>query len=630
MDYASLAAQFGGSPVPPQQNQSTNQPNYASMAAQYGGSLNIPHVAQAQYGSSNSPSIPPAAQQGFQDPGSQFPDPYAAMGNWLKGQVPQMQQAEADENQTPGQKLWNMAGDIVGGVGNVVVGVGNVVGGAAKETWNLPGNIAASSQGEPEDTSGVDQAMQGINQSVGGVFQTISAPLDVSPVIKKGLSLPFEAAHDMLSTAVGNLGVDTTSDHGKAIVDSALNAILMASGGDAIKDFGVGKEGSLSLKDAWNSVKDTAKGLPDLGKGVVDAVKKAPEKVADVMTGKTAPERITQSRVEALTKIQENNTPIRKVIQAAEKKGVDVKTILSKTDLLKDSVDKDGTIRTADAQKELSESMKPKEDVIRKNLVKEGKTVKLSDVKARLQQAVKDSGVKGGALIRGLRDVDQDIEGYKLDADKDGNIPLADIHDAKVDKYSNIDYTNPESSKIGKTIANQLKSIVEENTKSVDVQILNKELQQHYAVQELLEKLDGKKVKGGRLGKYFAQIAGNVVGSALGPLGSIVGGEVGKAIQGANMSSTFGGETGAGLETSAAMKEAIKQGNTPNPHKPIPEKPAQLLLPEGRGPSAQSQAADVMQLPSRTQSSIDAAETARNSKPKASWAKPETVAKSGG
>lgn len=270
--------------------------------------------------------------------------------------------------------------------------------------------------------------------------------------------------------------------------------------------------------------------------------------------------RIIDQRTKELDQIESNYTTIRK--QVAGNKGDEAKKILASTDLLQGAVDTDGTLRTEGAIAELNAFLKPQEDVIYKNLVSEGKTIPLTEVEKRLKSAVDASGVKGGARLRALKNVEDDIAGYALDADKNGNIKIADIHKAKVDKYANINYLDPESKKIDKVIAKSLKGIVESETKSVDVKKLNDELSQYYSVQKLLEKLEGKKVKGGKLGKYFAQTIGAIVGSHFGPLGAIAGSEIGGAIKGANMSSKFGGATGNKLQQSEAMQAAIKSGET--------------------------------------------------------------------
>jgi hypothetical protein len=161
-------------------------------------------------------------------------------------------------------------------------------------------------------------------------------------------------------------------------------------------------------------------------------------------------------------------------------------------------------------------------------------------------------------------------------------LPLEMIHDAKIDKYANINYLNPESKRVDKALARALKELVENNTKSIKVEALNKELAQQYAVRTFLEKLDGKKVVGGRLGKYFAQITGGMIGSHFGPFGAMVGAEAGNLLKGAQMAGKFSGETGLGMTKSRAMLEAIKRGkgyskslgslNTTQSAKMIPDK----------------------------------------------------------
>ena len=79
-----------------------------------------------------------------------------------------------------------------------------------------------------------------------------------------------------------------------------------------------------------------------------------------------------------------------------------------------------------------------------------------------------------------------------------------------------------ELKKEGKSFAGSYKRIIEE-TSDEPIEAINKELQKDYKVLELLDVLDGKKVKGGKLGKYFAQIGGNIVGGAAGSVGGPVG-----------------------------------------------------------------------------------------------------------
>ncbi len=292
--------------------------------------------------------------------------------------------------------------------------------------------------------------------------------------------------------------------------------------------------------------------------GASSLVKKGINKVSPNMG--LAPEaKIIASRNKELTKLENSYAALRKQSTKASERSIDVKKMLAETDLLHNAVDETGTIRTQNAISELNEFIRPQEDVISKSLQNEGRKIPLAMVEAKLKAAVNDSGLKGGAKLRALKNVADDIEGYALEADKDGYISVAVIHDAKVDKYANINYLNPESKRADKAIAKGLKEMVEEHTKSVDVKGLNEELSQYYTLQKYLEALDGKKVDGGKLGKYFAQTVGSIVGSHFGPLGTIVGAEVGGRIKGAQLSSKLGGKIGRQLEQSTAMKSAVEK-----------------------------------------------------------------------
>lgn len=357
---------------------------------------------------------------------------------------------------------------------------------------------------------------------------------------------------------------------------------IAAQGSKAVEDFAAAHDilpdfASKAINNSANAAENIAnKPFEVAGNTFKDTVGAASNLVPASMLPKESAARqarvIAQRNVE-LAKLENNNASIRKVVETAKSKGIDVKDIVSNTDLLHNSVDSSGTIRTTNpggAVEQLTHFIQPQEDVISQTLQREGKMISFSDLEKQLNEAVNNSSVKGGAKLRAQQNVKQDIQGYLLDAvDSNGKpwipgksvgepqIPLSTVHDAKVDKYSNIDYTNPESKKIDKVIAKTLKQIVENNTDSVDVKKLNEELSKHYATLNFLEKLDGRKVDGGKLGKYFAQTIGGMVGSHFGPLGTIAGAEVGGLIKGAAMKGKFGTALGKDLEQSPAMREAI-------------------------------------------------------------------------
>lgn len=435
--------------------------------------------------------------------------------------------------------------DVARGAETVALGMGPVSGGAVFG--------AANSVEQGNDLASLPTVYQAVlGAGAGKILQTVGKPI-------------LNATGKVIGKVTPQFLSDIAAQGAKAVEDfAAAHDILPEFASNAIN------KGAAVAENVANKPFEIA------GAAVSKPINAASNLVPTSMLPKNSAARearvIAQRNVE-LSKLESNNAVVRKAIATAKDKGIDVKDIVSNTDLLHNSVDNNGTIRTTQpggAVEQLNDFIQPQEDVISKSLQREGKTISFSDLEKQLREAVDSSSVKGGAKLRAQQNVEQDIKGYLLDAvDSNGNpwvegksvgepkIPLSTIHDAKVDKYSNIDYTNPEAKKTDKVIAKTLKQIVENNTDSVDVKKLNAELSRHYATLNFLEKLDGRKVEGGRLGKYFAQTVGGMVGSHFGPLGTIVGTEAGGLVKGAVMKGKFGTAIGRDLEQSPAMQEAI-------------------------------------------------------------------------
>lgn len=307
------------------------------------------------------------------------------------------------------------------------------------------------------------------------------------------------------------------------------------------------------------SILPIGKGLQVGGAAANTGVKATLKAIPDL--GPSENSLITQ-RVTELDKLAANNAPIRKVLEKHTSRGVDSKRLLAETDLLHGAVDDTGTIRTANARQELTDFIAPHEGTISKVLEREGVKIPLGLVERRLRTAIDNSNLEGASLEAAHSKLAATLKGLARRADEDGLIPLQKVQDAKINAYATIDYMNSGAKMADKTIARTFKELVEQNTKSADAAALNKELMSHYSVLNLLEKLDGKKVEGGKLGKYFAQTLGAVVGSHFGPLGAIAGAEIAGRAKGAALSQTFKGQTGATLKTSDAMK-AAQQGKAP-------------------------------------------------------------------
>ena len=394
----------------------------------------------------------------------------------------------------------------------------------------------------PEDQKEEDYAGENFTDVVSGALGTAFAPISGTLTSLPGgekvaelLNKPREWVGDLAEVLAQKAGVDTASEDFQAAKNQIMTAFDVANVAYGPK---VAEKASPWLKEKLSSVKDTAQS----------------SKVQNIVS----------NRVAELEKLENQNSIVRKAIEEASSKDVDVKQIVSETDLLKDAVDKDGRIRTTQdggAVDQLQEFIKPQEEVIAKVLEQEGKTIPLKELKTKLQEGINGSELKGKNKLNALKAVDEEIDGLGLDADELGNISLSDLQKAKIDKYRNADYSNPASKATDKKIAKVYKEIIEDLTESVDVRKLNQELLQYFAVLKFLEKLDGKVVKGGKMGKYFGNVIGGMVGSHFGPLGTFIGSEIGGSIQGRIMKNTFSGETGKVLEPSETMKSAIDQSN---------------------------------------------------------------------
>ena len=278
--------------------------------------------------------------------------------------------------------------------------------------------------------------------------------------------------------------------------------------------------------------------------------------------------------------LNKNNKTLQKISEANKAQGIDVLDEIANSDFLLNSVDEDGSISTTHkggGLSQINDFLKngngegSPESVIRNILNKEGLTVRLVDVENALIRAIKESGLEGSALETAYNNVVMEMKGLERRSQGNGIISLATIQDAKISKTNTVNHLDPGSKIADKKIARAYKKMIESNTKSTRVKELNAELATYYAMRRYLKALHGTKVKGGRLGKYFARTLGSIAGGHFGPLGSIAGGEIAGSLQGKMLASNFGKATGKSPEASQLMKEAVEYASKPN------EKPKQYL-----------------------------------------------------
>lgn len=516
-----------------------------------------------KYGSSNPSANTSAAQpsgqqvtpsqssQGAQQPqtygdvmGTQIQHGLQAAGNWIGQQAPEMNkslQQETGSNLNGPTGFLQRTGNVINQAGE---GVANTIGGVVNS------GLGAVSQLNPFDNRTAvqkgQQFTEGVHQAIGGVGQFLTSPLAASPVLSKGASLPFEALGAAVNYGLQKLGVDPNSDRGKAISHNLQDAATLGLiGPDHIS------EGITKTIDNMKS------GAENLSASRTVDNPQSPEHIA------AKNQKIVTNNEQNLQGIVDNNKSLRKLVDSHSAQGIDSVKLLAQTDLMNGAVSKDGTIDTGAAQAKLEKFLQPYESNIQTILKQEGKTLTPEQVTQYLTDGIENSNVTGKMRTNALNNVAGEVPGLRTDAN--GNIPLTEIQKAKIQAQSNSNYLDPEKSAQDKQMASSYKGLIEDNTDSVNVKNFNRDLQQHYSVLDLLDKLDGAKVKGGRLGKYFAETVGGIAGSFFGPLGTIVGAETGGLLKGNQMESTFGKTTGNTLTPTENMVNARNVAeNQPN------------------------------------------------------------------
>lgn len=369
------------------------------------------------------------------------------------------------------------------------------------------------------------------------------------------------------SPGVAKLFGTTVSPELTKVASTQASGLFTKKGaGNVLKNTGIGYASDVTsgLAGLRGEDREGAKALiPGFGTALTGGISTAGElgqSVKNVRDPQTKVTRLVEKRSKELNKL-DDYVALKKQTEKGMERGIDIKKTLAETDVLHGSVDKNGTISTLGkggaVDQYRTQYVDGNEKIVSEALKKENRSVAPDLVKARLKKAILSSGLEGSSLVKAEKAIDNELAGYARRAGTNNTIPLETLHNAKVDKYSNINFmTDLAKQKYDKAIAKALKEIVEENTTSIDVKKVNEELSKHFAVMGYLEKLDNKKVEGGRLGKYFAQTVGAIVGSKLGPLGAIAGAELGGRVKGNVMSQAFKGKTNIAPKQAEAITQA--------------------------------------------------------------------------
>jgi hypothetical protein len=449
----------------------------------------------------------------------------------IKPAPPRMTRAEYNalygEAQTPQPTLMNKLGGRVADIGDALV--------ANKPSDLVPGRSLLRVGGAV----------------AGGINDTIGAAL--SPLFNKAVDKISDSStvQAVATSKPGQTGLDT--------VNAATNAV-----GEQWKGF-------------ESSNPNVAQDLRDVGNIASLLPLKAPITKVNSKIAPLLEDRVITKRAEEIAVIEGKYSKTRKANEFSDDAGNASRARIAQTDVLVDAVDENGLIRTKtpggaiDQYK--AQTIDGYEDIVRRNLKQSKDVVDLSDVKIYLTREVMKSGLDGADLVTALKGIDRELEGLGIRTKGNSVIDLTYLQDAKIGTTKNINYlTPPETSTYRKSVARAYKKIIEEKStvkvdvdgKSYTVKDINKELAKFYDDIKRLERLDGARVEGGKLGKYLAQGIGTALGAGAGSigggagafLGGAIGGEAGAFLKGKAMASKFGRATGKTAPKSALLERA--------------------------------------------------------------------------
>lgn len=256
---------------------------------------------------------------------------------------------------------------------------------------------------------------------------------------------------------------------------------------------------------------------------------------------------VINKRQGELSSLVNKSSPLKKLVSSAQANGYDPIDDIAKSDLLVGAVNKDGRIDGKLVQERFNEVMDVPEGIIKKKFEETGEKISLDQVQARMAEVLNSDYVPSKIYKQVQNKYDDIVYGLyqKGKVDADGMVKFADLQQEKIDAYKLSNFLDPEKTMGDKAIGRAFKNVIDQDSKSIpELEQINKELGRYLSVKSLIDKLDQKVVKGGRLGKYFAKGFGAVVGSVGGPVGSILTAEGMGALQGQILKGTFGKAVG--------------------------------------------------------------------------------------
>ncbi|MFN3658177.1 MAG: hypothetical protein ACK4UO_13050 [Pseudolabrys sp.] len=235
--------------------------------------------------------------------------------------------------------------------------------------------------------------------------------------------------------------------------------------------------------------------------------------------------------------------PTRKVLARSEKRGKDPARFLAERNIT--PTVKDGKIQTALQADDLHASADPLNEHLDMGLREVQQSIpkrKLADLEREAIRAVRtETNVANNTANDLEAGVRKEFADYRKNYGEE--IDLLQENAIKRGKWgvTKFDSTKPLQGDINYAIGTVMKEDIEAAVPkdAFGVHELNSHIGDIYDAEKFLRALDGRAVKGGRLGRYFGRILGAAVGAGHGPAGTFAGTLAGDAVAQILQSTTF-------------------------------------------------------------------------------------------
>lgn len=246
-----------------------------------------------------------------------------------------------------------------------------------------------------------------------------------------------------------------------------------------------------------------------------------------------------QARTDTYNQLGSKYASVSNAIDNGTGKGFNVVDDLSKDDRFTPEIDKDGRIDASMAIKNLNDFVKPIAQVERQAIEAEGQSYSFDKFASDVRKSIMQYKPRGASYNTMLSRVNADLDVYRNAYAQDGTISGVNLDDIKNAKYQIANWNDEDAQISDKAVARVARKTIFDGTKSADLKQLNSDMSRYYSARDVLDSVDNKIVRGGRLGKYFARTIGTGIGAHFGPLGGIAGMYTGDALETAAMQHKF-------------------------------------------------------------------------------------------